>query len=323
MTDFISTGKQQQGGQGDMNLTNDRHTPALLALLTQAGIDSDCPDIRTDCPTDDVLSAYIDGSADTEARQYMARHLNHCCDCRERWIEVSQVLQSLEQSPEPATASSGQRLWQRLRDWLQPFALPGAAVACSLAIVMLVLQPAINTDPLDQWYSQLPAPAHTAATSAPPLPWESNTFGFSHQSPDNAQTALGAGLWQGLHELGLAAGSDGDNPFAAERIIGSCCWQQSDWVDYYRLGRWLSLVWTQTQRGTLDGDNTGLPHRADHQQFIASLQDRLASQSGPQALAARTELTQLSQALATGTDGDALARLLVNSIQRLGPTDYD
>jgi hypothetical protein len=52
--------------------------------------------VTTACPSDEDLSAYVDGVADGEVHAQITAHLNQCPTCYQQWLDISEVINSFQ-----------------------------------------------------------------------------------------------------------------------------------------------------------------------------------------------------------------------------------
>lgn len=219
--------------------------PALLAL---AACREQPPEA---CPDAESLAALAEQSLRGNARRRLLAHLNRCPDCYAHWLEVATILAENAPLPRSIPANMLGRLhglWQGLRaatrHW--PILVPAAA-AVVLAIALWPTPTTVDAR-LDAGYAAMverPPAELMHALRRFPLPHEAAALGFAPAAVGPAGRAVRAGLWVGLETL---QATDGEEPPTLPKRLQpppGGPWSQSVWSDYYDLGRWLVLLWTQ------------------------------------------------------------------------------
>ncbi|MGH8615485.1 MAG: hypothetical protein ACREYF_26555 [Gammaproteobacteria bacterium] len=223
-----------------------------LALFALAATDT--PQ-ATSCPSEETLAQFIDGRLSGQGREAMLAHLNRCRACYHHWLEVTAYLTSSDSAaPAPGNTRPAASLWQRLQIWFGDWSI-AVPVAVSVVVVFaLVLwwprSPDLNAE-LDLAYAKLRSEHAAFAQASLPLPWEGAALGFSESQASTPRRAFGAGLWTGKHAF------SGTNKEALPEFLtppGALTWPETEWAEYYALGRWMMLVWTLAASEPNKGD---------------------------------------------------------------------
>jgi hypothetical protein len=275
------------------------------------------------CPSDELLATFIERRLTGEVRQAMLAHLNHCPSCYYQWLEAASYLSALEPAA-PRTSAAGplSSIWQRLQplftDW--KMAIPAAALA---ALVCLVVwwpaSPNLNTQISAGYTAVVAQNARELAHIVPalPLPWEREALGFSEAQPTPPTQAFGAGVWVGRQALlGTEAASLPPllSPPAGVR------WPETEWGDYYALGRWTVLVWALAQ---VEGVQDWREHERLLERLLAHLRKRVSLEEEAQRAVAALErlqalLVALEQEINEQTRAE-LSRGVEKTLQQLSP----
>ncbi|MCG8316075.1 MAG: zf-HC2 domain-containing protein [Pseudomonadales bacterium] len=306
------------------------HNPreqATLALLAAA---EPCGSV---CPSEETLAEYIDGVLDSAANQQIKAHISNCPDCYNLWREVVDVTESVENEQLVPPQTSGATkpsiltsLLQPLKEKLSGFYFPVTMTALSVVFAVVLLFPVSQStqNPLDQLSASLSQqlPDSPIANEHLPLPWENASLAFQQSRPTPAQRALGAGLWQSQFELGVTSGSDTDNPFPPTEV---CCWEQTQWQEYYDLGRWLGLIWWHTkqnhfvQQDRVNKQDSDSFWQEQHQ-YYAILKSHITGNNQNQNALTNSTLDALSNRLQTPVNQQLLEKDVLKTIHLLGPT---
>jgi hypothetical protein len=201
------------------------------------------------CPSDEDLAAFVGGRLKGHSRRDMLAHLNRCPACYRSWLEVAAFVGETQPRPAPAIRPSLATRWEAFKSrfnqtWV---ALPVAAAAAAVLVTLMVLPAAPDKidSAIDASYAAVLAGnsaelAQVARTM--PVPWaQDETLGFGEASLPPSRQAYSAGLWEGLRKL---AGQPASQPPAALAPPAGKAWADSDWSNYYALGRWTVLAWT-------------------------------------------------------------------------------
>ena len=97
------------------------------------------------------------------------------------------------------------------------------------------------------------------------LPWDNAVMGFNSTGSNPQQQAFGAGLWIGKNQL-LANATD--NLPESLAPADNQPWQNSQWADFYQLGRWMFLLWVETQT------EVGQANWTQHAEILHQLMDQ-------------------------------------------------
>ena len=198
-------------------------------------------------PSDETLATFLEGKLTGKARQAMLAHLNHCPSCYYHWLEAASYLNELEPAaPRTRPAGSLSRLWQRLQPGFTGWEMTIPAAALAALVCLVVWWPA-SPDLLNKQISAgyAAAVAQNALelahiVPALPLPWEREVLGFSESQPTPQMQAFGAGVWVGRQRLLGTEAAPLPEPLSPPAGVR---WPETEWGDYYALGRWTVLVW--------------------------------------------------------------------------------
>lgn len=285
--------------------------------------------VPTACPSDSELAAFIDGAVAGSARRNVAAHLGRCPRCYQHWREVAAVVGPLPQASLSRAPIS--TLLESLEAWTVSWrvALPALAVAASVVVALQWTGQSSAPKPFAAEYAALsaqPGDAVAAAAGSLVLPWEDSALGFSKAAFNEAQHALGAGLWAGRGELVGASTTSSPTDTRAPQWARRQ-WQATPWSDFYELGRWMMLSWTAASSGA------AVDWQAQRD-AARRLRGRVASRIAPNATeggAPRADQETVVEAVAVldevesllSADGaaqrPALARMLLVAMSRLAP----
>jgi hypothetical protein len=290
---------------------------ALLGLMATEGEQVGA------CPADETLATFLEGKLTGEVRQAMLAHLNHCPSCYYQWLEAASYLSALEPAaPRTHTAGWLSSIWQRLQPGLTGWrmALPAAAVATLVCLlVWWPASPNLNTQISAGYAAVIAQNARELAHLMPdlPLPWEREALGFSESQPTPPTQAFGAGVWVGRQALlGTQAAPLPEllSPPAEVR------WPETEWGDYYALGRWTVLVWALAQ---VEGAQDWREHERLLERLLAHLKERVSLEvEAKRAVAALERIHALLVALeqeANERTRANLRRRLEKTMQQLSP----
>jgi hypothetical protein len=275
------------------------------------------------CPSDEMLATFLEGKLTGEVRQTMLAHLNHCPSCYYHWLEAASYLNELEPAaPRTRTAGWLSRLWQRLQPGLTGWrmAIPAAAVAALVCLlVWWPASPNLNTQVSAGYAAVVAQNARELAHLVPdlPLPWERAALGFSGSPPTPPTQAFGAGVWVGRQTLlGTETASLPEllSPPAGVR------WPETEWGDYYALGRWTVLVWALAQ---VEGVQDWREQQRLLERLLANLKKRVPlEEEAKRAVAALERIHALLVALEHKANERTRANLrrgLEKTLQQLSP----
>ena len=309
-----------------MSSDHNHREQALLSLLA-----SEVP-CTSECPSEEALAEYIDGVLDPKAHKEIKAHLDQCPDCYGLWMEVADVTQSFENekitsqemdiNTRPDTSPS---LLQFIQEKLSGFYFPITMTALSVVFAIVLLFPASqrSQNPLDNFSTSLSQQLQERPQSNKllPLPWENESLSFQQTSPTPAQRALGAGLWLSQNELHVTMQDQIVNPFPPTEV---CCWEKTQWQEYYDLGRWLGLMWWQTtlqsahQSTTVKQSKPGFWQ--NQYQYFSALKLKIEKSSQHQNAIAVSALEAVAKALQPPVNQAQLRRDILKTIHVLGPT---
>lgn len=198
------------------------------------------------CPSENIMSAFIENRVNSESRTMMLSHLNQCQDCYLVWELVGDhIAQDNVQVVKQHTAEKSAFI-QRIENWLNSVAswqtaIPGLALA-SVTIALIVNLPdasyqdvysdpsmvvTLDADTLSRNINQLPAP------------WKNQTFGFAKSTYTTPAKAVGAGIWSARSTL-----MNSQDSLPAQLVSEPAIdWQDSEWHDYYAFGKWTLSAW--------------------------------------------------------------------------------
>ncbi|MCH9696891.1 MAG: hypothetical protein K0U68_02195 [Gammaproteobacteria bacterium] len=220
-----------------------------LALL---GIAATKKTVEIACPPENIMSAFIENRVESKTRHMMLSHINHCEECYITWESLSVFLaqhaETVHEAKQQSHTTGSTSVLQKISDWFSSgfswqIAAPGLALA-SLAMAVVINMPdtlyTIN-NPNASVVAAATLDADTLAKNIDQLslPWESETYGFSHSGYSNAAKAFGAGLWFSRNQL-----MDAENQLPTALLSNpKINWQSSDYQDYYALGQWSLNAW--------------------------------------------------------------------------------
>ncbi|MEN8133899.1 MAG: zf-HC2 domain-containing protein [Pseudomonadota bacterium] len=299
------------------------HSEENERLIALMGLAASQQQGTGNCPSSEQLAAFVDGSLMGETRQRMLAHLNRCPQCYFQWLEIGAYLKEaapVTKSRSAWLAKLGQRFNLTFASWR--VAIPLAAALALVSIVLLWP----TTPNLNQRISQGYILFSTQDSSRValiledlPLPWESAVLGFNEVQLTPARQAFGAGLWSG--KCALFADRAGLLP---ERLFPPAGrpWADTDWKQYYELGRWMVLVWVQVHPARTPQDLTS--HQATLEILHSEFKKRTAlDESANESIEALAHLRPLLDNAARQGDHHAyqdLSRNLLIMMQKLGPS---
>lgn len=300
------------------NITQEQESRiALLGLMA-----TESEQVGT-CPADELLATFIEGRLTGEARQAMLAHLNHCPSCYYHWLEAASYLSAREPAaPRTRTGGALSSIWQRLQPVFTGWkmALPAAALAALVCLlVWWPASPTLNTQISAGYAAVVAQNARELAHLVPdlPLPWERAALGFSKSPPTPPTQAFGAGVWVGRQALlGTEAAPLPPllSPPAGVR------WPETEWGDYYALGRWTVLAWALAK---IEGIQDWREHERLLERLLAHLKERVSlEEEAKRAVAALERIHALLVALERGANGRTRANLsrgLEKTLQQLSP----
>jgi len=205
------------------------------------------PTLKSDCPSDQTLAAFIDNRSDSKQRNIILDHLDACPDCYEKWLSAAEILADEKKAPVRLVAAiRADEKKVPVRFWKRPlFSIP-LAVAAGLAIFISIY----NSNPeldrlLSDTYKTVYEQKMTFSADSLSLPWEqpSQSFGFAPAPrTSDSYRAFGAGLWQGKQELDKEATGLAMPPFFTPSWNGKSRLKADKWPDTpvdvcFRLGR--------------------------------------------------------------------------------------
>jgi hypothetical protein len=194
------------------------------------------PTLKSDCPSDQTLAAFIDNRSDSKQRNIILDHLDACPDCYEKWLSAAEILADEKKVP--------------VRFWKRPlFSIP-LAVAAGLAVFIVLNWPSELDRLLSDTYKTVYLQKQTFSADSLSLPWErpSRSFGFaSAPRISDSYRAFGAGLWQGKQELIKETAGLTISPFFTPSWNGKSKLKADKWSDTsvavcFRLGRQCLLL---------------------------------------------------------------------------------
>jgi len=221
---------------GENTLSADR----LRVMLALAAQDSQ---EKGQCPSDEDMAAFIDGKLSSQQREAIFRHLNHCPDCYQDWLETA----SLEKHGWKdllIRIKITLSLWAGHLKIPQPLRMPGFALA--FASLILIFWWAAKPTELDRMLDkscQIASSLHISP-DRDSFPWEKtdSTFAFAlAEKYSPPAQAFGAGLWDGKQQLSASSQRKPLPDFLLPKE-GKKDWQGTQWAVYYHTGRWSSLL---------------------------------------------------------------------------------
>jgi hypothetical protein len=229
------------------------------------------------CPSDETLAIFLEGKLTGKARQAMLAHLNHCPSCYYHWLEAASYLNELEPAaPRTRTAGALSHLWQRIQPWFTGWKMAIPATALAALVCLLVWWP-VSPDRLNKQISAgyaavVAQNARELAHLVPalPLPWEREVLGFSESQPTPPMQAFGAGVWVGRQMLLGTEAAPLPEPLSPPAGVH---WPETEWGDYYALGRWTVLVWALAQ---VEGVQDWHEHERLLERLLARLRERVS-----------------------------------------------
>ncbi len=229
-----------------MNDDNADKAEREMALLALAATDNRQPSA---CPSDEDLAAFIDNRLNRTRREEMMAHLDGCSTCYQNWLNVASVLTEKTDVKSVAKKRSQGGVWRRIADWFRGWriAVPVVALAGLLVLVTAPLTRMNLGHQITEEYATISV--HVTDQLARmakvlPMPWESTAFGFAESSVSDSKKALNAGLWAGRTALIATSGRTLELPeYLLPPERAGTVWQDTQWADYYALGRWLIYLW--------------------------------------------------------------------------------
>jgi hypothetical protein len=274
------------------------------------------------CPSDEALATFIEGQLKGEARRAMLAHLNHCPSCYYHWLEAASYLNELEPAA-PRISTARSNIWQRLQPWFTGWKMAIPATALAALVCLLVWWPAspdLLNKQINATYAAVVAQnAGELAHIVPalPLPWEREALGFSESQPTPPMQAFGAGVWVGRQMLLGTETAPLPEPLSPPAGVR---WPETEWGDYYALGRWTVLVWALAQ---VESVQDWREHERLLDRLLANLKERLPLEA--EAKRAVTALERI-HALLVALEHEAnertranLRRGLEKTLQQLSP----
>jgi hypothetical protein len=289
---------------------------ALLSLMEEGTLKVNV------CPCDELLATFIEGRLTGEARQAILAHLNHCPPCYYQWLETASYLSVLEPAA-PRTSTARSSIWQRLQPRFTGWKMAIPATALATLVCLMVWWPA-SSDLLNKqinatYAAAVAQNARELAHIVPalPLPWERAALGFSESPPTPPMQAFGAGVWVGRQALLGTETAPLPEPLSPPAGVR---WPETEWGDYYALGRWTVLVWALAQ---VEGVQDWREHERLLERLLAHLRKRVSLEEEAQrAVAALERLQALLVALEQEINEQTCAELsrgLEKTLQQLSP----
>ena len=200
------------------------------AVLTALAVAK--PPLKSDCPSDQTLAAFIDHRLKTEQRSIVLDHLDACPDCYEKWLLAAEIQADEKKTP--------------VRFWKRPLFTIPLAIAASLAVFIVLIVSRPNPDRLlSKTYKTVHQQNMTFSADSLSLPWEqpSQSFGFAPAPrTSDSYRAFGAGLWQGKQEIDKEVADLAMPPFFTPSWNGKSRLKADKWSDtpvavFFRMGR--------------------------------------------------------------------------------------
>jgi hypothetical protein len=277
------------------------------------------------CPSDETLATLLEGKLTGTAHQAMLAHLNHCPLCYYHWLEAASYLSELEPAaPRTSAAGSLSSIWRRLQPWFTGWKMVIPATALAALVCLVVWWPAspdLLNKQISAGYAVVVAQnASGIARIVPalPLPWEREALGFSESQPTPPTQAFGAGVWAGRQAL---LGTEAVSLPPLLSLPAGVRWPETEWGDYYALGRWTVLVWAlaKAEQNVQDWR----PHQLILDHLLANLKQRMpVEEEAKRAVAALERIQALLVALEHEANEQTradLSRGLEITMQQLSP----
>jgi hypothetical protein len=300
-------------------MTNSTQEESKIALLGLMATESEKAGV---CPSDEALATFIEGQLKGEARRAMLAHLSHCPSCYYHWLEAASYLSELEPAA-PRTSTARSNIWQRLQPWFTGWKIAIPATALAALVCLLVWWPAspdlLNKQISAGYAAAVAQNARELAHIVPalPLPWEREVLGFSESQPTPPMQAFGAGVWVGRQMLLGTETAPLPEPLSPPAGVR---WPETEWGDYYALGRWTVLVWALAQ---IEGVQDWREHERLLERLLAHLRERVSLEAEAKRAVAAFErihalLVNLEHEASEQTRAD-LRRGLEITLQQLSP----
>lgn len=203
------------------NTTQQERLEALLALALDRHEQTGAP-----CPDHEMLVAWHEQKLDQAERANLTQHLNGCADCYRIWSELAEPIGEMQgcHSPQQKGQGAQDHIARRLVAWLQsvfqphPWAFGGVGGALGVALVVMLLLPAIRLDRINRGinrgFQALPSgvrgsvlpPAPASPYVSKSLPPSMGINGWQTKSP--ALQAFGLGVRQAMEKSTRLAEAD-------------------------------------------------------------------------------------------------------------------
>ena len=199
-------------------------------------------------------------------------------------------------------------------------AIPAAALAALVCLVVWwPVSPNLNKQINAGYATAVAQNARELAHIVPtlPLPWEREVLGFSESQPTPPMQAFGAGVWVGRQALLGTETAPLPEPLSPPAGVH---WPETEWGDYYALGRWTVLVWALAQ---VEGVQDWREHERLLERLLAHLIKRVSLEAeAKRAVAAFERIHALLVALEHDANEQTRAefsRGLEKTLQQLSP----
>ncbi len=231
------------------------------------------------CPSENIMSAFIEDRVDFETRAMILSHLNRCEICYLTWEQLNiHVAQSQPYTRRLHNAGYHQRSRNGFNSdfsWRKVF--PGLVfVSLLIALVVNILVTSYKEIDVDTpMASAAILDAGTLATSINqlPVPWNNQPFELNDSTYAHPVKAFGVGIWSARNALMNEADSIPTLLVSHPTID----WQASQWRDYYTLGQLTLDAWVLANAKQIKPTQWTLL-RQSLQALETGLQERLQSE---------------------------------------------
>ena len=273
------------------------------------------------CPTDQQLALFVGGQLKKKAQHRFLAHMNRCPDCRQTWLESVAYLESIESKPVSSQPPFFSTMVQNIIDALSSWQLVLGGVTATILAILIWPSPSGIDQQINGRYELLAMQTDKAAYRSIEtfsMPWDNAVMGFSQSRSDPQYKAFGAGLWTGRKNM--LADQQAQLP-AKLKPAKQNQWLDTEWSNFYLLGRWVILLWaeTQFQEGAVDWEQ----HEQILQQWRAEAVEQTSNQDDVQAILVSLEpigeKLALLQSPQNQHERESLRRLLEMFMQKYSP----
>ncbi len=216
----------------------------ILALL---GIAATKEALHQPCPSENIMSAFIEDRVDSETRAMMLSHLNRCELCYLTWEQLSfpegqnnlhvtqqHKAKKVELRKYSMDESNSDCSWQKIMTGLV-FALLLIALVTMLANSYKTM----TTDSSMASAATLDAGTLTTSINQFPIPWKNQPYALHGLTYALPVKAFGVGTWNARNAL-----LNEKEPLPAHLVSQPTIdWHASQWRDYYTLGHLTLDAW--------------------------------------------------------------------------------